>query len=73
VLVTDTELIVQVSMISSWVIKICCGLGRAKAKGRRGGEASSFNLFPSVGERVNGVQGREVVSNSECAQVNGSR
>jgi hypothetical protein len=73
VLVADAELTVWVLMIPAWVIKICCSLGRTKAKSRGGGEASGFNLFPHIGERVNSVWGRGVVGNSERAQVDGNR
>jgi hypothetical protein len=73
VLVADTEFVVWVSMVSAWVVKICCHSGHTQAKSRRGGEASSFNLFLGIGERVNGVWGRGVVGNSERAQVDGYR
>jgi hypothetical protein len=72
VLVANTKVVIRVMMVSAGVIKICHHFGCVQAQSRGGGEVSGFDLFPGVGERVNSVWGSGVVSNSECAQVNGN-
>jgi hypothetical protein len=68
----DTEGVVWMMMVSSWVVVIDGGLGNVQAKQWWRGDGSGLDFLLGVGEGINGVWDRGVVSNSEHAQVNGN-